>query len=105
MEKNFRDVAQSWLDGNYDQETKDEVRRLMETDPAGLEDAFYRNLEFGTGGLRGIMSRMCRERTTAYACHTTAGTTAMPLRTLRRKSCLQTASTCIFTTACILYRS
>lgn len=55
MERNFREVAQSWLDGNYDQETKGEVRRLMETDPAGLEDAFYRNLEFGTGGLRGIM--------------------------------------------------
>ncbi len=55
MEKNFREAAQSWLDGNYDQETKDEVRRLMETDPAGLEDAFYRNLEFGTGGLRGVM--------------------------------------------------
>ena len=55
MENNFRERAQSWLDGNFDQETKDEVRRLMETDPAGLEDAFYRNLEFGTGGLRGIM--------------------------------------------------
>ena len=55
MEKNFREVAQSWLDGNYDEETKAEVRRLMDTDPAGLEDAFYRNLEFGTGGLRGIM--------------------------------------------------
>ena len=55
MEKNYREVAQSWLDGNYDQETKAEVKRLMDTDPAGLEDAFYRNLEFGTGGLRGVM--------------------------------------------------
>ena len=55
MERNFRELAQSWLDGNYDQETKAEVRRLMDTDPAGLEDAFYRNLEFGTGGLRGVM--------------------------------------------------
>lgn len=55
MENNYRERAQSWLDGNFDQETKDEVRRLMETDPAGLEDAFYRNLEFGTGGLRGVM--------------------------------------------------
>lgn len=55
MERNFREIAQSWLDGNYDQETKAEVRRLMDTDPAGLEDAFYRNLEFGTGGLRGVM--------------------------------------------------
>ena len=55
MERNFREVAQSWLDGNYDAETKEQVRKLMETDPAGLEDAFYRNLEFGTGGLRGVM--------------------------------------------------
>ena len=53
--KNYKEVAQSWLDGNFDAETKAEVKKLMETDPVGLEDAFYRNLEFGTGGLRGIM--------------------------------------------------
>ena len=51
----YKTVAQSWLDGNFDAETKAEVKHLMETDPVGLEDAFYRNLEFGTGGLRGIM--------------------------------------------------
>ena len=51
----YKTVAQSWLDGNFDAETKAEVKKLMETDPVGLEDAFYRNLEFGTGGLRGIM--------------------------------------------------
>lgn len=55
MESNYLTVAQSWLDGNFDQQTKDEVKKLMETDPAALEDAFYRNLEFGTGGLRGVM--------------------------------------------------
>lgn len=54
MERDFRQVAQSWLDGNYDEETKAQVRELMK-DPAALEDAFYRNLEFGTGGLRGVM--------------------------------------------------
>ena len=53
--KDFKQTAQSWLDGNFDEETKAEVRKLMETDPVALEDAFYRNLEFGTGGLRGIM--------------------------------------------------
>ena len=53
--KNYKDVAQSWLIGNFDEETKAEVKHLMETDPVALEDAFYRNLEFGTGGLRGIM--------------------------------------------------
>ena len=51
----YKTVAQSWIDGNFDAETKAEVKHLMETDPVGLEDAFYRNLEFGTGGLRGIM--------------------------------------------------
>jgi len=44
-----------WLSGNYDQAVKDEITALQQDDPAGLEDAFYKNLEFGTGGLRGIM--------------------------------------------------
>ena len=55
MERDFKQVAQSWLDGNFDEQTKAEIRELAANDPAGLEDAFYRNLEFGTGGLRGIM--------------------------------------------------
>ena len=45
----------TWLEGNYDQETKMQVLQLRNSGPAGLEDAFYKNLEFGTGGLRGIM--------------------------------------------------
>ena len=53
--KDYKQVAQSWLVGNFDAETKAEVKQLMETDPVSLEDAFYRNLEFGTGGLRGTM--------------------------------------------------
>ena len=53
--KTYKEVAQSWLDGNFDAETKAEVKHLMETDQTALEDAFYRNLEFGTGGLRGVM--------------------------------------------------
>ncbi len=55
MEKDFKAVAQSWLDGNYDHATKCQILELRNSDPAGFEDAFYRNLEFGTGGLRGIM--------------------------------------------------
>ena len=48
--------AQIWLDGNYNEETKSEVRRLMEADDkTDLIESFYRDLEFGTGGLRGIM--------------------------------------------------
>mgnify|MGYP006284192593 CR=1 FL=1 len=47
--------AQSWLEGEFDRETKEEVRRMMEEDHHELTEAFYKNLEFGTGGLRGIM--------------------------------------------------
>ena len=47
--------AESWLKGNYDDQTKQEVKRLMEFDRKELEESFYKNLEFGTGGLRGIM--------------------------------------------------
>jgi phosphoglucomutase len=45
----------NWLEGNYEQSSKDEILRLQNDNPTDLEDAFYRNLEFGTGGLRGIM--------------------------------------------------
>lgn len=48
--------TQTWLDGNYDEETKNEVRRMRNADDkTELIESFYRNLEFGTGGLRGIM--------------------------------------------------
>jgi phosphoglucomutase len=48
--------AKEWLSGNYDATTKAEVKKLFEKeDPSDLIDAFYRDLEFGTGGLRGIM--------------------------------------------------
>ena len=53
--KEFELKAQSWLDGDFDQATKMQVLKLRAEDPAGFEDAFYKNLEFGTGGLRGIM--------------------------------------------------
>ncbi len=50
------DKAMSWLKGNYDAETKSEVQRLLDSeDKSKLIDAFYKDLEFGTGGLRGIM--------------------------------------------------
>ncbi len=47
--------AKVWLDGPYDEDTKNTVRKMMEGDPQEFTDAFYRDLEFGTGGLRGIM--------------------------------------------------
>ena len=51
----FNDNVKKWLAGSYDPETKSQIIQLRNTDPAALEDAFYKNLEFGTGGLRGIM--------------------------------------------------
>jgi phosphoglucomutase len=47
--------AQKWLSASFDEDTRNQVKTLMENDPIGLTDAFYRDLEFGTGGLRGIM--------------------------------------------------
>lgn len=44
-----------WVNGNYDQATRDSIARLQQENPDELADAFYRNLEFGTGGLRGVM--------------------------------------------------
>jgi phosphoglucomutase len=55
IEKTIRKRAESWLCGSFDDETKAAVKNLMETDPVELTDSFYRDLEFGTGGLRGIM--------------------------------------------------
>ena len=51
----YKVTAQSWLSEEFDEQTRKEVQELMAGDPLALEDAFYRNLEFGTGGLRGIM--------------------------------------------------
>lgn len=53
--KEFELRAKTWLEGDFDQETKMKVLELRNSDPAGFEDAFYKNLEFGTGGLRGLM--------------------------------------------------
>lgn len=47
--------AKSWLSDNYDAETRKQVQNLIDNDPNELTESFYRILEFGTGGLRGIM--------------------------------------------------
>ncbi len=44
-----------WVNGNYDSQTKAIIADLQKDNPDELADAFYRNLEFGTGGLRGLM--------------------------------------------------
>ena len=56
MEQNVREKALEWLNSNIDNELKEEIRSMLDNDdPSELTDAFYRDLEFGTGGLRGIM--------------------------------------------------
>ncbi|MGV3658290.1 MAG: phospho-sugar mutase [Chitinophagaceae bacterium] len=44
-----------WMNGNFDNDTKEQIKSLQTSNPEELGDAFYRNLEFGTGGLRGLM--------------------------------------------------
>ena len=52
----YMENAKSWLLGDYDEQTKAEIHALIDSgNTTALEDAFYRRLEFGTGGLRGIM--------------------------------------------------
>ena len=51
----IRAKAKKWLGKEFNEETRKEVREMLETDEKKLIDAFYQDLEFGTGGLRGIM--------------------------------------------------
>jgi len=56
LDAQTRQRIQTWLDGNYDAETKQTIRSLIEAgNDTELTDAFYKDLEFGTGGLRGII--------------------------------------------------
>ncbi|HOO68636.1 MAG TPA: phospho-sugar mutase [Bacteroidales bacterium] len=55
MEERIIEKAREWLNPSFDEQTRNEVNRLMNEDPSTLEDSFYKNLEFGTGGLRGVM--------------------------------------------------
>ena len=55
LEQLVRSKAQKWLDGDYDEATKKQVKYLMDNDANELTESFYKDLEFGTGGLRGIM--------------------------------------------------
>src|ERR1700740_3368307 len=55
MNTTIQQRVNEWLNGPYDDNTKQEIQQLQQQHPSELEDAFYQNLEFGTGGLRGIM--------------------------------------------------
>ncbi len=55
MDSKTEDRINAWLSPAYDEDTKKEIKKLQQQHPEDLEDAFYKELEFGTGGLRGIM--------------------------------------------------
>ncbi len=55
MSTNFEQKVATWLAGNYDEATKKAIQDLQINNVSELEESFYKNLEFGTGGLRGIM--------------------------------------------------
>ncbi len=55
IEQNILDTVNEWLTPSFDKETQDKIIAMMTSSPKNLEESFYKNLEFGTGGMRGIM--------------------------------------------------
>jgi phosphoglucomutase len=55
MQETINTNIAKWLSGNFETSVKEEIKKLQSSNPDELADSFYRNLEFGTGGLRGIM--------------------------------------------------
>lgn len=55
IEQNILNTVNEWLTPNFDTATQDEIKKLMTEAPKELEESFYKNLEFGTGGMRGVM--------------------------------------------------
>jgi phosphoglucomutase len=55
IDQNILNRVQIWLDGNYDEDTKLSISQMLKNGPEEIIESFYRDLEFGTGGLRGIM--------------------------------------------------
>jgi phosphomannomutase len=52
---NILKQVNEWLTPSFDQETQDTIKEMMTSSPKELEESFYKNLEFGTGGMRGVM--------------------------------------------------
>lgn len=55
MEPQLLNRINSWLTSTFDKETHDEIKSLMKNNPKDLEEGFYKDLDFGTGGMRGVM--------------------------------------------------
>ena len=51
----FLDKANQWLSPTFDTETQSEIQDLINNNPKDLADRFYKDMEFGTGGMRGVM--------------------------------------------------
>ncbi len=70
LDERIRKKIEEWMSDEYDEETREEIRRLLEAgDEKELTDRFYKDLEFGTGGLRGVLG---------------AGTNRMNIYTVRK---------------------
>lgn len=54
-EYEVQNTINSWLSSFFDEETKTRILELQSNNPEELQDSFYKNLEFGTGGMRGLM--------------------------------------------------
>lgn len=55
IEQTILDKVNEWLTPTFDQKTRNEITEMMTSSPKNLEESFYKNLEFGTGGMRGVM--------------------------------------------------
>ena len=55
IKQDILNKVNEWLTPTFDSQTQEEIKEMMTSSPAELEDSFYKNLEFGTGGMRGIM--------------------------------------------------
>ena len=53
--KEILEQAKGWLSDTFDSETRTEIQQLIDSNSEDLVDRFYKNMEFGTGGMRGIM--------------------------------------------------
>lgn len=129
MDQKIIERAKSWLTEQYDEETRKQVKDMLDNDPNELTESFYRNLEFGTGGLRGIMGAgtnrmniytvaMATQGFANYIKKMNAGKkelsvaisyddaiTARPSPTSPPMSCRPTASRSISSIACVLHQS
>ena len=93
--------AQAWLDGHYDEATKKQVKYLIDNDMKELTESFYKDLEFGTGGLRGIMGVGTNRMNVYTVGAATQGFRTISGRTSRAsRSGLRSATTAAIIHAC-----